>query len=289
MSENPLANVGDLAKPATVLIEKISDAIGGIFRPFQIKRVAQAEAEAEIIKASAQFEITEIQQRALKRFIQEETIKQSNIESITAKAISNLEDTAEPQNIENDWIANFFDKCRLISDDQMQTLWSKVLSGEANNPGKYSKRTVNFLSSIDKSDAILFTNLCAFCCHETKLFPMIYSTADEIYLKNGINFDRLKHLDGIGLISFESVSGYKLTNLNQEIQVRYFDSTYNLRFEEKEDNSYELNIGKALMTKVGQELASISGAQAIPNFETYLIEKWANFGITVYSKLPNIS
>src|SRR5579863_2131617 len=31
MSNNPLANLGDLTKPATVLIEKISDAVGGIF------------------------------------------------------------------------------------------------------------------------------------------------------------------------------------------------------------------------------------------------------------------
>jgi hypothetical protein len=51
MTENPLANLGDLAKPATVLIEKISDAVGGVFKPFQIVRVARAEAEAELIRA----------------------------------------------------------------------------------------------------------------------------------------------------------------------------------------------------------------------------------------------
>jgi hypothetical protein len=47
--ENPLARLGDLAKPATVLIEKISDAVGGVFKPFQIVRVARAEAEASLI------------------------------------------------------------------------------------------------------------------------------------------------------------------------------------------------------------------------------------------------
>ncbi len=31
--------------PRTVLIEKISDAIGGIFRPYQIRRVAEAVKE----------------------------------------------------------------------------------------------------------------------------------------------------------------------------------------------------------------------------------------------------
>ena len=56
----------------------------------------------------------------------EEAIKQRNIESITAKALPQVEESATPQNIENDWIANFFDKSRLISDDEMQVLWSRL-------------------------------------------------------------------------------------------------------------------------------------------------------------------
>jgi len=46
MTQNPLANLGELTKPASVLIEKISDAVGGVFKPYQIVRVAKAEAEA---------------------------------------------------------------------------------------------------------------------------------------------------------------------------------------------------------------------------------------------------
>jgi hypothetical protein len=38
---------------------------------------------------------------------------------------------------------------------EMQNLWAQVLAGEANSPGTYSKRTVNFLSSLDKKDAAL--------------------------------------------------------------------------------------------------------------------------------------
>ena len=37
--ENPIAKLGDLTKSATVLIEKISDAVGGVFKPYQIVRV----------------------------------------------------------------------------------------------------------------------------------------------------------------------------------------------------------------------------------------------------------
>ena len=97
-----MINLGDLTKPATVLIEKISDAIGGIFKPHQIRRIAQAEAEAEGIRAVSQLEITALQDRAISRFFIEEAKKQYNIETITSKALPLLEVGAIPQNIEDD-------------------------------------------------------------------------------------------------------------------------------------------------------------------------------------------
>lgn len=83
---NSIINFGDLSKPATVLIEKLSDAFGGYFKPYQMKRVAKAEAEAEIIKAQAQIEITDMQRRALGRFVVEEAKKQDNIEKNNRKS-----------------------------------------------------------------------------------------------------------------------------------------------------------------------------------------------------------
>jgi len=153
---NSIINLGELSKPANTLIEKISDAIGGIFRPYQIRRIAQAEAEADKVRAISQIEITDLQRRALHRFLVEEGKKQNNIETITQKALPSVSEQATPQNIEDDWITNFFDKCRLISDSEMQNLWAKVLAGEANAPGKYSKRTVNLLAGLDKADAETF-------------------------------------------------------------------------------------------------------------------------------------
>ncbi|MCI0694675.1 DUF2806 domain-containing protein, partial [candidate division KSB1 bacterium] len=165
---------GEISKPATVLIKKIFDLIGGYFKPYQIKRVAKAEAEAEIIKAQAQIEITDLQRRALSRFITEEARKQENIEKIAQKALPLLKESSRPENIEDDWIVNFFDKCRIVSDEEMQSLWAKVLAGEANAPGTYSKRTVNFLNSIDKIDAKLFISLCGFGWDFGEIAPLIF-------------------------------------------------------------------------------------------------------------------
>src|SRR5258708_26000038 len=130
-----LINVGDWSKPANPLIEKISDAIGAVFKPGQIIRVAEAEAIVDRIRTTAEIERTERLQRAAIRFLAEETKKQENIESIISKALPEVSEQAKPEQVEDDWIANFFDKCRLISDEDMQKLWAKLLSGEANSPG----------------------------------------------------------------------------------------------------------------------------------------------------------
>lgn len=110
-----LINLGDLSKPANTLIERASDAVGGWFAPYQIKRFAKAEAEAALIKAQSEIEITDIHRRAVHRFIEEEAQRQKNMEDITAKALPQLDENAKPESIENDWLINFFDRGPLIS------------------------------------------------------------------------------------------------------------------------------------------------------------------------------
>ena len=67
MSDNPIMNIGDLAKPATALIEKIADAGYILYEPRHIKVVAKAKAEAAKIQAESEIEITDLHRRAARR------------------------------------------------------------------------------------------------------------------------------------------------------------------------------------------------------------------------------
>ncbi len=282
--DTSLINLGELSKPATVLIEKISEAIGGIFKLYQIRRIVKAEAEAEKIRAVAQIEITELQQRAMARFFTEEARKQANMECITRKAIPHINDDARPQELEDDWISNFFDKCRLISDGEMQSLWAKILAGEANTTGKYSKRTVNFLSSIDKSDAQLFTQLCGFGWFLEDVVLFIYDVENEIYKKHGITFKALKHLDEIGLLTFQSLTGFGIADLPQIVKIHYHGTHINIMFSRTANNN--LPVGQVILSKVGQELAQISGSKPVHDFMNFVLSKWISEGLAVYSDWP---
>jgi hypothetical protein len=274
MSDNTsLVNIGELSKPATVLIEKISDAVGGIFEPHQIRRVARAKADANIIIAKSKIKITNLEQRALARFLTEEAKKQNNIEAITASALPQLEENAKPEKIEDDWIVNFFDKCRLISDDEMQLLWSKILAGEANSPGRYSKRTIGFLSTLDKFDAKLFQSLIRYAWDVDNLVvPLIYDTHDPIYIKNSIHFISLKHLDEIGLISFDPKGEYSRLNIPKKLRIFYYGKPVDIEFENETDN--KLLVGHVMLSKIGQELALICDNKPIRKYFDYVIKYW---------------
>lgn len=269
-------DLGALAKPATTLVEKISDAIGGIFKPYQIKRIAQAEAEADTIRAVAQIEITDLQRRAMARLFVEEAKRQRNIESITQKALPEVTEQARPDLVEDDWITHFFDKCRLISDKDMQSLWARVLAGQANSPGAYSKRTVEILSFLERSDAVLFANLCSFVFDIGGMVPLIYNTQDSIYTDHGIGFMTLSHLDSLGLVHFAPPAVTVRKGLDQKLSVYYFGTEFSLRPPKSEDN--RLNLGYVRLTKAGLELGPICGAQPREGFVDYVREQWRSLG-----------
>lgn len=273
MTNNPLVNLGELTKPATVLIEKISDAVGGIFKPHQIVRVAKAEVAAEQIRAQSQIHVTELQRRAMYRFFEEEGKRQSNIEDITRKALPLLEEKSSPQNVEDDWITNFFDKCRIVSDEQMQTLWSKVLAGEANSPGAFSRRTVNLMADLDKGDAELFTHLCGFVWVIGNIVPLVFDVQADIYNRLELTFNSLSHLETLGFIQFENIAGFKRLGLPKKTTAFYYQRPVELTFPNDADNA--LALGSVLLTRAGHELAPVCGSAPVDGFFDYVYDRWA--------------
>lgn len=271
-TNNSLINLGDVSKPADTLIKKVSKAVGGIFEPYQIKRIAKAEAEAAVIKAQAEIQITELHRRAMHRFIEEEAQKQKNIEDITNQAIPLLAENTDAEKMDDDWVTNFFDKSRIVSDKEMQGLWAHVLAGEANAPGTYSKRTVNYLGDLDKVDADLFTKLCGFGWQIGSVVPLIFDVQAKIYEEHGITFNALSHLESIGLIQFNHLSGFRRLKLPKKFYVLYYGQP--LQLEMSKDEGNELELGHVLLTKVGQELAPICGSEPIDGFIEFVKEKW---------------
>lgn len=246
-----------LSGPGKLLIEKVSNGIGAVVRPFLTVVNAKAETKAAAILAEGQFEITDIQRRGLERLAHEEGKRQQNMESITAKAIPDLADGAKPDEIEDDWIAHFFDRCRLISDEEAQTAWGKILSGEANEPGSFSRRTIDILSTMNKEEAENFSTVCKFIWISGKQsYAVIHDHNADVYKKAGLYYSDLVHLVSIGLLQESSVAYFIDNRQNLETSVQYFDKTLILT------PKGEFPLGYVFLTASGAELSKICHAEA---------------------------
>ncbi|MEW6351934.1 MAG: DUF2806 domain-containing protein [Thermodesulfobacteriota bacterium] len=270
---NSLVNLGDLSKPADTLIRKLFAVVGLLYKPYHVKRMAKAETAAALIRAQGEIEVTDLQRRAAHRWFEEESKKQVNMEQITRDALPLVTDNANPEAIEDDWITYFFDKCRIVSDTEMQSLWSRILAGEANAPGSYSRRTVNLVSELDKSEALLFTQLCGYAwAFPGEVVPIVLDFHDAIYAKNGIDFGLISELESIGLIQFSSIGKFQLLDLPKRVTVLYHGQPVEL--EMSEDNDNVMHVGQVLLTKMGRELAPICGSRPVDGFKEYVLDRW---------------
>ena len=211
-------NIGELSKPATVLIEKVSSAIGIIYEPTRSRREAKANADIDLIEANSRIQVGDLERRALTRFVAEQAREQQNIEGITTKALPNLDPESDPSKMDEDWVSNFFSKCRLVSDEEMQALWASLLAGEANKAGSVSKRTVDFVAAMDKSEAETFSRLCRLSSNSLNEI-LIFDVSDAIVKDNGLSWSDLAHMETIGLVKMNNMGGFVRDDLPEGFRI----------------------------------------------------------------------
>jgi hypothetical protein len=271
-TKNQLVNIdfGKLSKPVNTCVEKFSDAVGGLFKSRQVVRMAKAEAEAATITARANVEVSEIEKQGLQRMIREQGRHQGNMENVVLKAIPHIKGDVNSDEFDDDWLTNFFDKCRLISDEEMQTLWAKILADQANKPESFSKKTVEIAASLDKADAHLFTKSCRLVWDldgEKKL--VVFLERDSKFDGTRNVFGAFTHLAELGLLTCtfdDDGSGYIMTDLPENRVIFYFGRPIYFVTPSNYPNN-TLFVGSALLSRAGSELATICGAT--PSNESY--------------------
>jgi hypothetical protein len=261
------------------LFNKFCSAIGWLTEPYRIVRLAKANSEARLIEETTNLKIEHLKKNfpdseaSIDRFLGEERKKQENTLSIIKKTIRYLKETAKPQDIDNDWILNFNDKSKLISEESMQEHWARILAEEANQPQSFSKRTVNLMAELEKRDAEAFTNLCAlkweiFDSNNQFLFISSDFENDTSNLFNKIDYDLLIHIESIGLIKKAPLTEYfSITSDSQKGQIKHANSSYSFEFQNETTN--KIIIGAVLLTPMGKELSKICNPEPIRGFEEY--------------------
>jgi hypothetical protein len=268
-----LAAAGILAKPAIEITKQISSAITGYAKPWQIRRIAKAESDAMVYSEMAKIAVSDLQVRALTRAACEETRKQETMEDIIVGMLPLLQDKQDREPLDPDWIINFFEKCRNYTDSDMKNLWSRILAGEWNREGSFSRKTINVIGDLDRRDANAFSNLCRFCI-EFEDVQLIYDPDKiNLYEQFGINFDLVLHLESIGLIQYGQL-GMAIAGVPDTTTFQYGSKRITVQLTEKAKST--LPIGEALLTRVGRELYRVCEPTEVPGFIDELLGSWVN-------------
>ena len=229
-----------------------------------------------------------------------------NLAKIVQMAQSQLTESATPALIGNDWTANFRDKARFCSDEQMSELWAQLLAEEANQPGSRSRKAVNILADLDKSDAELFSTLCRFRLitfnfssvtfsgapppprskHNTAPAPPILAVLDatnRIYTEQGIDFAALAHLEALGLVRVLP-QGYTI-GPGKAAYIHNDGTAGHLVL----SSDSPIKMGVAYFTTAGSQLSELCFPLDSPDgFAHYLTEMWQNQGVDVSSDLNQV-
>ena len=261
---------------AVALVNKIADAIGWASAPRQEIRMAKAQAAANLIRAQGDLEVQALIDRATTRSLLEDVREQEIIENIVAKTIPALSQNATPANLDNDWLVNLLAKCRNTSDEEMQNTWARILAGEANNPGSFSRKTVNLVADLERADAEQFVLLCRFAWTMNGTpNPLIYDLSHPTYGSLSLNHNVCMHLADLGLIQF-MMNGFRYVQLTTDMNCSYEHQSFKIAHT---GGGPILNMGKTIFTEAGEQLFSIVDRFPVDGFYDYAIQQLGQHNI----------
>jgi hypothetical protein len=281
----------DFGPAAQALIDKIAGGASRFYAPFDTIIQAWAGVQADKIKTAGEIETESVRRRAVERLLAEETRKQRNLEAIYRKTFLLLEPSTDPETInqiDEDWIFFHSEKARLVSDQEMQSLWARILAREAERPGSFSKRTLDFLATLEKSEAEDFTNLCRYVVEITgKTVPLVFHEGDDLQFA-GDRSEAVAHLESIGLLRGDEVGVFVIYTREEQLTVTYFGENrlVDVRAVTPQNRTPQYSerpvpLGRFEFTKMGLELSKIAGAEQLTDFWDKAAPLWEKRGVVL--------
>lgn len=245
------------------VIDKISDVVGWVVTPKGSKQY-QLEAEKYLIEQiKNDSNMPEFAKAACISDVRKVLREYRNQQNIFLTALKFLDNTAKPNDVDDDWLTYFFDNAKNISKEEMAIIWGQILAREINEPNRIPKCLIYILSTIDYEDAMAFKKLANFSLEVGEEYcPIIISSKREVYIKNGLSMGEIINLQNTNLIQYSDLL-YTRT-INQEDKITYFDVTIDAK------DMRKIYVGNVVLSKAGQELMSvITDKQKIDGFAEF--------------------
>lgn len=276
-------DISGLGKPATKLIEVISGGISNLYEPTKAKRLAKANTLGliESVNLIKNTDLPEDVKRAMLRKVGLDLEAQDNLDSISNLAIPLLTEVARPEDIDSDWLSKFRVNCEFVSDEEIQSMWAKILAEESNNKNSISKATLNILGVLSKNEANLFTNIASSCFQDGdgSYIPIICPDLmySDLYNELGFRPRNFHLLEEIGLIHYNGMTGYGNDNYPNMVRLFYFDNIVEFKRSD-EKGTHRFEFGDVMLTRTGQELVKHSGRTYSSSLLETTLEIYQNKG-----------
>lgn len=175
-------------------------------------------------------------------------------------------------------------------EEYARSLWAKLVAGEMEQPGSYSKRTMSVLADMSPDDAKAFSELCSTCVYicsrntVSTVMPYIIMVEDESgsTFNNGLfNYSKRSQLESLGVID-SSIRSFITLRPGESSSFIVGDRLVTVRNDT--DSKKEFSASPVL-TKSGLELFRLCKIGSFSNLAEYLAKKAMKCELTVYSDL----
>ena len=259
------------------LVDYAASGIGAVAGPMLAPWKARKEAEARLIDANAEADslrliadaqaeaqrllvardeagrgMLEIGRDGIRQRIEfQERKRQANIVSVVQDAAAELGGKEVPdRESDPDWTARFFDCVQDVSSEDMRKLWTKILSGEVEKPGRTSLRTLDILKNMSQSDAEIFGDVCDFVIGD-----FIYYTEGLQKNISALKYGNMLHIRSIGLC-YDTSTG-RMIDFDHEKRVYFWIyQDFLLKISARGDMQ-KLGIPAVILTTSGDDLCRI--------------------------------
>ena len=276
-----IKNLAGLSKPLTKLIEVIASGCNWIAQPYQIKRLANANAYASSIQSKEEFKqglrnsLLEYTQRSILSVRENRQVENLaniiNYAEQELQAIDKINDTP----VSPEWSSRFFDYAQNIYEEEAQIVWAKILAQETASPGKFFKRTLDILHNIEPFEAKWFVELCQFVLDD------IFIHFDVI-LYEYFKMNKLQSMMDCGLLNAQKC----IINFDKSVDTINFKS---YRLIKKFSNIQPENISMSgfTLTDAGYQLYKITQVSSNLDFVKKIQEQLKNKGLNFEIKECN--
>ncbi|WP_230582067.1 DUF2806 domain-containing protein [Xanthomonas arboricola] len=286
--------------------------IGGLFRPWQIRRegrasielkreelltIAQAERDAELIRRGEQIPsfvlpqisynsnpspVPSIEQRAAETTLSDTIRREANVTRalLYAEQVLETEEQAPPEEaVNDDWLFRWRDSASQVSSEELQNLWGRVLAGEVKSPGSYSLRTLEFIKNISKDEAEAIAKLSQFVIGGSTIYRGDNEDLDEF----GINFNFLLNMQHLGVISGVEALGMTTTwkSIESSKFTQSFTSNSMVLIVTADDPSHTISAPTYLLTAIGAQVLSLGTFETNLEYLKKVAEHFKKQGVSV--------